>query len=269
VNAEVSPGEEQTLMLGKSLREKLVRGEVVYGTFFQHAINPAMVDFLPEGALDFVIVTPEHNALDLAEYLPIRYALASKGIACLARTHSRDPDDVSKVCDSFDGVVVPYVEDVEHARRLAAAAVFRPLKGRALNQLLSRNEWPSEKTRRYVTEERCANAVFIPMIESVAAIENLDAICAIPGIHALFVGPNDLTTTMGIPNEYDHPDLIAMIGRVIAAGNRHHIAAGCWFGQQDQALRTIRQGARLVVFSNDGLMLKDAMGAAFNRLRKG
>ena len=109
----------------------------VYGTFFQHAINPAMVDFLPEGALDFVIVTPEHTALDLAEFLPIRYALASKGIACLARTHSRDPDDVSKVCDSFDGVVVPYVEDVEHAKRLAAAAVFRPLKGRALDRVLA------------------------------------------------------------------------------------------------------------------------------------
>ena len=105
-------------MSGKILKEKLTKGETVYGTFFQHAINPAMVDFLPPGALDFVIVTPEHTALDLAEFLPIRYALASKGIACLARTHSREPDDVSKVCDSFDGVVVPYVEDVEQAKRL-------------------------------------------------------------------------------------------------------------------------------------------------------
>ena len=163
-------------MDGKSLREKLIRGDVVYGTFFQHAINPAMVDFLPEGALDFVIVTPEHNALDLAEYLPIRYALASRGIACLARTHSRDPDDVSKVCDSFDGVVVPDVEDVEHARRLAAAAVYRPLNGRALDRVLAQDKWPSEATRRCVAEERRANTVFIPMIESVAAVEGLDAI---------------------------------------------------------------------------------------------
>lgn len=256
-------------MTGKSLKEKLIRGEVVYGTFFQHAINPAMVDFLPEGALDFVIVTPEHNALDLAEYLPIRYALASKGIACLARTHSRDPDDVSKVCDSFDGVVVPYVEDVELARRLAAAALFRPLKGRALDRVLAKGEWPSEKTQRYVSEERCANTVFIPMIESVAAVENLEAICSIPGVHALFVGPNDLTCTMGIPNEYDHPELIAMISRIIDVGNRHHIPAGCWFGQLQQAVRTIRQGARLVVFSNDGLMLKEAIAGAFSQLRKG
>ena len=142
-------------MNARTLKEKLVKGETVYGTFFQHAINPAMVDFLPEGALDFVIVTPEHTALDLAEFLPIRYALASKGIACLARTHSREPDDVSKVCDTFDGVVVPYVEDVEHAKRLAAAAVFRPLKGRALDRVLAEGKWPSEKTRRYITEERC------------------------------------------------------------------------------------------------------------------
>jgi 2-keto-3-deoxy-L-rhamnonate aldolase RhmA len=255
-------------MNARTLKEKLVKGETVYGTFFQHAINPAMVDFLPEGALDFVIVTPEHTALDLAEFLPIRYALASKGIACLARTHSREPDDVSKVCDSYDGVVVPYVEDVEHAKRLAAAAVFRPLKGRALDRVLTHGEWPSEKTRLYITEERCADTVFIPMIESVAAVENLDAICAIPGVHALFVGPNDLTVNMGIPNAYDHPDFLAMLKRVIDTGDRHHVAAGCWFGDPEQALRTIRQGARFVVFSNDGLMLKNAMASEFTRLRK-
>lgn len=228
-----------------------------------------MVDFLPEGALDFVIVTPEHTALDLAEFLPIRYALASKGIACLARTHSREPDDVSKVCDSFDGVVVPYVEDVEHAKRLAAAEVYRPLKGLALERVLKEGKWPSEATRRYVTEERCKDTVFVPMIESVPAIQNLDAISSIPGVHALFVGPNDLTVNMGIPNEYDHPELIAALKKIIDVGNRHHVAAGCWFGTAEHAIRTIRQGARFVVYSNDGLMLKNAIAAEFTGLRKG
>src|SRR4051812_31763912 len=256
-------------MNGKALKEKLIKGGTVYGTFFAHAVTPAMVDFIPEGSLDFVVVSAEHTALDLAEFLPVRYALASKGIACLARTHSREPDDVSKVCDSYDGVVVPYVEDVEHAKRLAAAAVYRPLKGQALDRVLSEGKWPSEETRRYVTEVRCPNTVFIPMIESVRAVENLDAICAIPGVHALFVGPNDLTVNMGIPNEYDHPDLIAMLKRIIDAGDRHHVAAGCWFGKPEQALRTIRQGARFVVFANDGLMLQEATAASFARLRKG
>lgn len=256
-------------MSGKILKDKLIKGERVYGTFFQHATQPALVDFLPRGVLDFVIVSAEHNALDIADFLPMKYALNAKGIACLARTHSRDPDDVSKVCDSFDGVVVPYVEDVAHAKALAAAAVYRPLKGKVLQRAIDKNEWPSPKTKEYVTSVRCADTVFIPMIESVSAIENLEAICSIPGVHALFVGPNDLTTSMGIPNEYDHADLIAMIQKVIDIGDRHHIAAGCWFGKTDQMLRTIRQGARLVVYSNDSVMLKDAMALAFGELKKG
>jgi 2-keto-3-deoxy-L-rhamnonate aldolase RhmA len=254
--------------LGKLLKEKMLRGDTVYGTFLQHTVNPAIVDVLPENALDFVIVTAEHNALDLADFLPVRYALAGKGIACLARTHSRDVDDVSKVCDAFDGVVVPYVEDVEHCRRLAAAAVYRPLKGAALDRVLAAGQWPSDKTRNYVTNERCANTVFIPMIESVLGVENLEKICAIPGVNAVFVGPNDLTTNMGIPNEYDHAELIAMLQRIIDVASRSHVAAGCWFGKRDQAERTIKQGARLVVYANDGALLGEAIQQAFTQLRK-
>ena len=249
------------------LKDKLRNGETVYGTLIQHAVVPAVVDFIPDNSIDFVIVTAEHNALDIADFLPLRYALAAKGIACLARTHSRDPDDVPKVCDSFDGVVIPYVEDVEQLKRLAAAAVYRPLKGEALNQVISEGRWPSEKTRRYVTEERCADTIFVPMIESVKAVENLDAICAIPGVNALFIGPNDMTTSMGIPNEYDNPEFIAVIQKVIDTGIMRHSPAGCWFGKPEQQLRTIQQGARFVVYSNDSSMLKDMMTTIFGQLR--
>jgi 2-keto-3-deoxy-L-rhamnonate aldolase RhmA len=256
-------------MNGKTLKEKLLRGESVFGTFIQHMIAPAFVDFLPDGALDFVIVTSEHNGLDLAEFLPIKYALASKDVACLARIHSRDPDDVSKAADSFDGVVVPYVEDVEHAKRLAAAAVYRPLKGQALAQVLAGGAWPSDKTKHYVTEVKCRDTLFVPMIESVLGVENLDAICSIPGVSAVFVGPNDLTTNMGIPNEYDSPELIKMLQRIIDTANRYHVAAGCWFGRREQMTRTIRQGARFHVFSNDSSLLKEAIQQSFTAIRKG
>ncbi len=255
-------------MNGRQLKDKMLRGEPVYGTLIQHTVTPSIVDFIPPNSLDFVIVTAEHNALDLAEFLPLRYALAAKGIACLARTHSREPDDVSKVCDSFDGVVVPYVEDVEHCRRLAAAAVYRPLKGKALDQVLKGGAWPSEKTASYVRNEKCADTVFMPMIESVEGVRNLEAICGIPGVNAIFVGPNDMTVNMGIPNEYDHPDFVQLMQSIIDTAARFHIAAGCWFGTREQALRTIRQGAKLVVYSNDGVLLKDALAENFGLLRR-
>jgi 2-keto-3-deoxy-L-rhamnonate aldolase RhmA len=254
------------MMDAKTLKQKLVQGDTVYGTIIQHLTNPAIVDVIPEGTLDFVVLTSEHSALDLAEFLPLRYALASKGIASLVRIHSRDPADVSKVCDTYDGVVIPYAEDFENIRRLAAAAVYRPLKGKVLEKVLTDRVWPSAETEAYI-EEKNADTVFIPMIESVPAVEDLDRICSIPGVHAVFVGPGDLTANMGIPRKYDDPKLISTLQKIIERAETHHVAAGCWFGEEAQALRTIKQGARLVVFSNDGLLLGNAIKAAFEALR--
>ncbi len=255
-------------MSGKLLKEKLKAGKTVYGTMFANELDPAVVNWLPEGMLDFVIVTPEHTAHDIGDFLAVRHALESKGIACLARTHTRDESDIAKVCDSYDGVVVPYVEDVEEVKRLAAAAIYRPLKGKVLDRVLATGKWPSKKTQDYVANKN-ADTVFIPMIESVPAIENLDGICSIPGIDALFVGPGDMTANMGIPKEYDHPDLVANIQKVIDAGKKHGIAAGSWFGTTEQALRTIRQGARLVVYGNGGLLMQQAMESVFPKLKEG
>lgn len=251
----------------RTLKQKIVQGETVYGTFFTTAVTPSIVKNIPDGTLDFVIASAEHTALDLAEFLPLYHALQAKGIATLVRTHSRDPDDVSKVCDVFDGVVVPYVEEVEQTKRLMAAALYRPLKGHALETLLKDNKWPSEATEKYVTTQRCADTVFVPMIESLRGIANLDAICSVPGVHAVFVGPNDLTTTMGIPNEYDHPDLIAKLKEVIDVADRHHVAAGCWFGKPDQMQRTIKQGSRFVVYGNDAAFFQDGLMRAIGALR--
>ena len=156
-----------------------------------------------------------------------------------------------------------HVEGVEHARRLAAAAIYRLLKGLALERVLREGVWPGEKSRRYILEDRCQNADFVPMIESPADIENLEAICGIPGVNASVVGPNDLTTAMGIPNEYDHPDLIAILKRIIDVADRSHIPAGCWFGKPEQMQRTIGQGSEFVVYSNDGAFLRELIQTAF------
>jgi 2-keto-3-deoxy-L-rhamnonate aldolase RhmA len=98
-------------------------------------------------------------------------------------------------------------------------------------------------------------------------VENLDAICSIPGVSALFIGPNDMTTNMGIPNEYDHPDFIAMVQKVIDAADKRHIPAGSWFGKVEQQQRAIKQGARFICHSNDSSLLKDILTSTFGALR--
>ena len=238
-------------MSGARLKAKLAKGEAVYGVFFQYMTNPAVVEILPETGLDFVIVNAEHNALDMGDFHGMQFALQARGIACLVRIHNRDTEEVAKACDGYaDGVVLPYVEEPEQLKRLVAAAKYRPLKGPAVERVIAKGEWPSDKTKAYV-QEKCANTFFAAMIESVRAMENLDALCSVPGVDAVFMGPNDLSVSMGIPEERDNPVFIDAMQRIIDTAARHGIAAGGHFSKMSHAQRMVRQGARFVPFSSD------------------
>jgi 2-keto-3-deoxy-L-rhamnonate aldolase RhmA len=238
-------------MNGLRIKQKLAAGGTVFGFFLQYTNNPAVVESLPDHGLDFVVVNIEHNSLDMGAFNGLQYALQSKGIACLCRIHNQDPWEVAKACDAFpDGVVIPYAEDVEELKRIVAAARYRPLKGEALERLITKGEWPSEKTRAYI-EAKCANTLCCPMIESVKSVANLDAICSIQGVDAVFVGPNDLSVSMGIPEERDSPEFIAIMQTIVDTAARHGIAAGAHFSQLSHAQRLIKQGGRFIPFSSD------------------
>ncbi len=139
----------------------MLHSDTVYGTFIQHSLNPAIVDVFPETCR---LCDCDGRAQRAGSGRVSADSLFTGGQGnCLPRTtHRREVDDVSKVCDTYDGVVVPYVEDVEHCRRLAAAAVYRPLKGVALDRVLAEGKWPSEKTKNYVTNERYATRSSFP-----------------------------------------------------------------------------------------------------------
>lgn len=254
-------------MNGKRLKDKLQAGERVYGFFVVSMTYPTVVDVLPDEGLDFVVCTTEHNAHDLMDFMPLQTALHAKGIACLARVHSHDPWDIARVCDTYDGVVVPYVEHADEVKRMVAAAKCRPLKGEALDRVIETGEYPSDLTRQYL-EQRNANTVFCPMIESPRSVENLDAICAIPGIDAVFVGPNDMTVSMGLPEERDAPEFIGIMQRIIDTAERHGVAAGCHFHKLEHSQRMIAQGARFIPYGSDHQFIGEGVRRALEALRR-
>jgi 2-dehydro-3-deoxyglucarate aldolase len=243
-------------MNGKRIKEKIARKELVFGTFFQHMTNPAIADVLPDDGLDFVVLNDEHNALDMGDFHGMQYALNDKGIACLVRIYNRDPELVAKACDAYpDGVVIPYAEDINELKHLVAAAKYRPLKGEKLEHLINEGVWPSDKSKKWI-EEKCENTLFCAMIESVTALERLDEICSIPGIDAVFVGPNDLTISMGIPEERDNPEFIDAMQKIIDTADKYGIPAGAHFSQLSHAQRLIKQGGRFIPFSSDLRMIQ-------------
>ena len=140
------------------------------------------------------------------------------------------------------------------------------MKGHALEQVLSSGSWPSEESRQYAAS-RAEHTLFCPMIESPEGIRNLDRICALDGIDAVFVGPNDQTTGMGIPEQRDHPDFVSAVQQVVETAERHGVAGGAHFSVEAHTRRLIEQGGRFIPFSSDMRMIQGGTADLVNRIR--
>ena len=120
------------------------------------------------------------------------------------------------------GVLIPYCETVEEVRDSVGTARLHPLKGEYLRRAIQDGVFPSPRTKEYL-ENRRRESIVLVGIESEPGQRNLDAILDVGGIDGIFIGPNDMTTNMGIPNEYDHPDFIANVQKYDPYRSRAHI----------------------------------------------
>ena len=149
---------------------------------------------------------------------------------------------------------------------MVAAAKWRPLKGEAVERVVAEGEHVSAATRAYL-EERNRNSIAIIGIESVAAVNNLEAILEVPGIDGIFVGPNDMSISLGFPDDYDRPEYKDTVKRVIDMSEAKGV--GTLVHHQTPELSTywIDQGARFVLHGTDRRALTEGFRADFGKLR--
>ena len=164
------------------------------------------------------------------------------------------------------GILAPYCETVEEVKEVVGAAKWRPLKGSMVRRVIDKGEFPSQATKEYL-EARNRNSVCIIGIESVPAIENLDNILQIGDIDAVFVGPNDLTITLGIPDQYDHPDYQAALREVIRTCQKYNVPN--LFHHQTVELTTkwLEEGARFVLYSSDARTMHNGIREEFGQIK--
>ena len=192
-------------MNGEQMKHVLSDGGRVYGMMLALARNPRWAGALAESGLDYLIIDTEHSAFSRGEVADMIPAFDRVGIAPLVRVPIPDAHYVTMVMDAgAHGVLAPYCEAAGEARDVVGAAKWRPLKGALLDRVLETGEFPSQAVEEYLID-RNRDSVVIVGIESVPAIDNLDAILDVPGIDVIFVGPHDLSVSVGVPEQYDHP----------------------------------------------------------------
>ena len=255
-------------MNGYELKQKVQAGGIVYGMMLSTSRNPGWSSAMSNFGLDYVIIDTEHSARDRSDLSDFLAAFNFTGVVPIQRIPIPDSHYVTMALDGgAQGVLAPYCETVEEVKEVVGAAKWRPLKGELVRKVMDTGELPSQATREYL-EARNRNSVCIIGIESVPAIENLDNILHVPGIDAIFVGPNDLSISLGIPNKFDHPDYEAALREVIRICQAHNVP--CLFHHQSVEITTkwLREGARFVLHGTDSRMMHQGVRDEFERLKE-
>ena len=255
-------------MNGAELKSTLQSGGRVFGTMISIGRNPRWIPVLSGVGLDYVIIDTEHNARsrgELGDYLTM---FNTTGVVPIVRIPIPDPHYVTMAMDAgAQGVLAPYCETVDQVKEVVAAAKWRPLKGEAVKRVVETGEHVSEATQAYL-EDRNRNSVAIIGIESVAGINVLEKILEVPGIDGIFVGPNDLSISLGVPDQYDRQEYQNAVKQIIAASEGRGIPVLVHHQTPELSTFWISQGARFVLHGTDRRALTEGFRADFGRLRE-
>jgi 2-keto-3-deoxy-L-rhamnonate aldolase RhmA len=245
-------------MNGKEMRKKLHNGERVYGTLVA-ADSPRWAQTISSLGLDFVFIDNEHLPLDRKQTAWMSQVYAALGLAPLVRIPSPDPFLACMALDGgAQGIIAPYVESPEQVRALVGAVRYRPLKGRRLQELLSGDYKPDPELLAYLDKYNRDNLLVIN-IESVPAMEDLEAILSVEGLDGVLIGPHDLSISLGIAEQYHHARFLEAVETIITRARAHSLGAGLHATAVDalqQELVYSRMGANLFVHQGDLISLR-------------
>jgi 4-hydroxy-2-oxoheptanedioate aldolase len=219
--------------------------------------------------LDFVFIDTEHIALDRAQLSWMCQTYAALGLPPLVRIPSPDPYQACMVLDGgAAGIIAPYVESVAEVQALRGAVKLRPLKGARLAAALTEPE-TVEPALGQLWQKHNAAKLFIINVESKPALDRLDELLAVPDLDGVLIGPHDLSCSLGLPEEYDHPRFLEACGTIFRKARAAGVGAGIHFwGNLEQQSRWFELGANLLIHSADITLFEKHMKLELSEIKR-
>lgn len=248
------------------LRRALLDKKLTLGGWIQIG-HPATAEVFARAGFDWVCVDFEHGAIDLETATNIFRALDAFGCVPVGRLPANDPIWIHRVLDAgARGLIVPMVNTAAQARGAVAEAKYPPRGVRGFG--FSRANRYGADFHDAVAEANDEIAVIV-QIEHKDAIANLDAILSTEGVDGAFIGPMDLSGSMGLTGQFDHPDVVAALDAFLAACRDHGVAAGMHvIRPTGQAVRDcIGRGYTLLALGLDVTLLHNAATACLSAAR--
>lgn len=234
-------------------KQKLQAGELVLCMGVNQMRTPNIAMIAAACGFDAIYIDLEHNPTSLETAAAICIAALGIGLTPIARVTSHDPHDAARILDcGAQGVMVPHVNSAAEARAIVAACRYAPLGHRSAAGTGPAVGYAALKQGE-INQRLNEQTLLIAMLETPAAIEQVDAIAAVAGIDMLHIGSTDLSTEMGIPGEYRHERMRAAYAATAKAVEIHGKAFGVGGVREDLEFQSwlLKLGMRYLTGGSD------------------
>jgi len=240
------------LAIANKARERLAAGQLALGMGLRQARTVDIGRILAACGFDFAFIDMEHNTMSVDTAAQIAVACHDAGVTPLVRVPGYEHYLATRLLDAGAmGIVFPHVDTAEQARRLVDNCKYPPIGHRSLGGPMAQlgfRPYPRAESTAAVNRE----ILLVMMLETPDAIDNADAIAAVPGVDVLLIGTNDLTLEMGIGGQYDDPKVVAAYETVLEGCRKHgkYLGMGGIYDHPTME-KYIKMGARVVLGGSD------------------
>ena len=244
-------------MKSNNIKETLQRGDVLVGTFVMQFAVPSISTILASAGADFIIVDMEHTAFTIEKVENIVRAARGSNLPSIVRVPTIERHFISRALDvGASGLMIPRIECAEDVETVMKYAKYAPEGDRGVAFGVGHDDFGDFRKLDGVEYVAQANKeiLIIGQIETVNGVENFDQILATDGLDAIFLGPYDLSASMGIAGQLDHPDLVAIIETIITKSKEHNIILGSYVNDYDSGHQWIDAGVQLIACGNDAFL---------------
>lgn len=219
--------------------------------------SPIVAEIMSASGFDFLVVDTEHSAVDIPQTLQIFQAIKAGNPNCkpMVRLAGNQYSETKRYLDAGAvGVIAPLINTADEAKELVRSVKYPPLGERGVG--FGRSHGYGFDFDNYMQKANSETFVCV-QIEHIKAVENLDEIFSVPGIDAAFIGPYDLSASMGITAQFTHPDYEKAWTKILDKCKEYHILPGIHVVQPDaeEVKQKIAAGFQMIAYSLDITMI--------------
>ncbi|MDR1981444.1 MAG: aldolase [Tannerellaceae bacterium] len=233
----------------KAFKEKLAKGEAVYGPFMK-TVDAAFVECAGYSGFDFVILDMEHGPVGFSGLQQLIRGAEASGILPIVRTYDSSETAVSKALDlGAKGIQAPQIQSAEEAEEVVRVAKYFPDGERGVCRFVRAANYSSTPRNDYFKEAN--EALVILQVEGRQALDQLDSILSVKGLDILFIGPYDLSQSLGVPGQVSHPVVVEAIGKITEQAKKAGVVTGVFCDTFEAAALWRKAGIQYLSYSVD------------------